>query len=165
MNVDRKYDEVVREVNALRGTLPQGLTQLQVQRARTTEVAIVQVALVSDSLPMRRLEKVADRLRERLDRVPGVRKAQYWGATPSELRVSLDLARLVSSGGLAGELAKMLCEPVTEVARAKLWANSGLESLQAQLEAAKVSLPGPSAGVLELAVGRALELVTSEEGA
>ena len=94
VNVDRKYDEVVREVNALRGTLPQGLTQLQVQRARTTEVAIAQVALVSDSLPMRRLEKVADRLRERLDRVPGVRKAEYWGAPPSELRVSLDLGRL-----------------------------------------------------------------------
>ncbi|WP_397421908.1 efflux RND transporter permease subunit [Phenylobacterium sp.] len=94
VDVDRKYDEVVREVNALRGTLPQGLTQLQVQRARTTEVAVIQVALVSDSMPMRRLEKVADRLRERLDRVPGVRKAEYWGAAPSELRVSLDLARL-----------------------------------------------------------------------
>ena len=94
VNVDRKYDEVVREVNALRGTLPQGLTQQQVQRARTTEVAVVQVALVSESLPMRRLEKIADQLRERLDRVEGVRRADYWGATPSELRVALDLGRL-----------------------------------------------------------------------
>ncbi|MFC3076922.1 efflux RND transporter permease subunit [Phenylobacterium terrae] len=90
----RKYDEVVREVNALRGTLPQGLTQLEVRRARTTEVAVVQVALVSETLPMRRLEKLADRLRERLDRVPGVRQTEYWGATPSELRVALDLGRL-----------------------------------------------------------------------
>lgn len=91
---ERKYDEVVREVNALRGTLPQGLTQLEVRRARTTEVAVVQVALVSETLPMRRLEKLADRLRERLDRVPGVRQTEYWGATPSELRVALDLGRL-----------------------------------------------------------------------
>lgn len=91
---ERKYDQVVREVNAIRGALPTGLARLDIERARTTEVAIVQAALTSDVLPMRRLEKVADRLRERLDRVPGVRQARYYGAPPSEVRVSLDLARL-----------------------------------------------------------------------
>jgi len=91
---ERKYDQVVREVNAIRGTLPQGLTLLEVRRARTTEVAIVQVALVSETLPMRRLEKVAERLRERLDRVGGVRQSEVWGAPQSELRVALDLGRL-----------------------------------------------------------------------
>lgn len=93
---ERKYDEVVREVNALRSRLPSGVTRLDIQRARTTEVAIVQAALVSDHLPMRRLEKLADRLRERLDRVPGVREAKYWGATPSEVRVAVDLGRLAA---------------------------------------------------------------------
>ncbi len=93
---ERKYDEVVREVNALRGTLPQGLARLEVRRARTTEVAIVQVALTSSTLPMRRLEKAADTLRERLARVPGVRQARYWGVPDSEVRVSLDLARLAA---------------------------------------------------------------------
>jgi len=93
---ERKYDEVVREVNALRGTLPQGLARLEVRRARTTEVAIVQVALTSSTLPMRRLEKAADTLRERLARVPGVRQARYWGVPSSEVRVSLDLARLAA---------------------------------------------------------------------
>lgn len=91
---ERKYDQVVREVNAIRGNLPTGLARLDIQRARTTEVSVVQVALTSDTLPMRRLEKVADRLRERLDRVPGVREAQYWGAPPSDVQVTLDLARL-----------------------------------------------------------------------
>lgn len=94
VNPERKYDEVVREVNALRGTLPAGLTLLEVRRARTTEVGMIQTALVSQTLPMRRLEKVADRLRERLARVPGVRIARHWGVPPSEVRVELDLARL-----------------------------------------------------------------------
>jgi multidrug efflux pump subunit AcrB len=94
VDTDRKYDEVVREVNALRPRLPDGLALLEVRRARTTEVAVIQVALVSEHLPMRRLEKVAERLRERLARAPGVRQAEYWGAPPSEVRVSLDLARL-----------------------------------------------------------------------
>ncbi len=91
---ERKFDQVVREVNAIRGALPAGLQRLEIERVRTTEVAIVQVALTSDILPMRRLEKTADRLRERLDRVPGVREAKYWGAPPSEVQVTLDLARL-----------------------------------------------------------------------
>ncbi|MET3665176.1 efflux RND transporter permease subunit [Caulobacter sp. 1776] len=94
VDAERKYDQVVREVNAIRGNLPAGLTLLDIQRVRTSEVAIVQVALTSDIMPMRRLEKTADRLRERLDRVPGVREAKYWGAPPSEVQVTLDLARL-----------------------------------------------------------------------
>ncbi|MDP3383370.1 MAG: efflux RND transporter permease subunit, partial [Phenylobacterium sp.] len=96
VDTDRKYDEVVREVNALRPRLPDGLALLEVRRARTTEVSVIQVALVSDHLPMRRLEKVAERLRERLARAPGVRQAEYWGAPPSEVRVSLDLPRLAA---------------------------------------------------------------------
>ncbi|MDF2901412.1 MAG: multidrug transporter AcrB, partial [Phenylobacterium sp.] len=96
VNPERKYDEVVREVNALRPSLPPGIARLEVRRARTTEVAIVQVALISDHLPMRRLEKLADDLRERLDRQPGVREARYWGAPTSEVRVALDLPRLAA---------------------------------------------------------------------
>jgi multidrug efflux pump subunit AcrB len=94
VDAERKYDQVVREVNAIRGNLPAGLTLLNIERIRTSEVAIVQVALTSDIMPMRRLEKTADRLRERLDRVQGVREAKYWGAPASEVQVTLDLARL-----------------------------------------------------------------------
>lgn len=96
VNPERKYDEVVREVNAIRANLPQGLTRLEVRRVRTTEVAIMQLALTSDHLPMRRLEKLADRLREQLDRTPGVREARYWGTAGSEVRVALDLPRLAA---------------------------------------------------------------------
>jgi multidrug efflux pump subunit AcrB len=94
VDTERKFDQVVREVNAIRGALPAGLQRLEIERVRTTEVSIVQVALTSDIMPMRRLEKTADRLRERLDRVPGVREAKYWGAPASQVQVTLDLARL-----------------------------------------------------------------------
>lgn len=91
---ERKYDEVTRELNAIRANLPQGIVRLEVRRVRTIEVAFVQTALVSETLPMRRLEKLADRLRERLERVPGVRRGEYYGAPPSEVRVSLNAGRL-----------------------------------------------------------------------
>jgi multidrug efflux pump subunit AcrB len=91
---ERKYDEVVREINAIRSTLPQGIARIDIRRARTTETNILQVALVSDTVPWRSLEKISDDLREELDRAPGVRKAEYWGAPRTEARVAVNSGRL-----------------------------------------------------------------------
>src|SRR3546814_3594336 len=44
-SAERKYEEVVREVTALRPTLPDGVTRLDVVRNRTSETAIFQAAL------------------------------------------------------------------------------------------------------------------------
>ncbi|BAI98888.1 multidrug transporter AcrB [Sphingobium sp. TA15] len=93
-SAERKYEEVVREVTALRPTLPDGVTRLDVVRNRTSETAIFQAALVSDRLPMRRLEKFADDMGEDIARIPGVRRAEYWGAPPMEVRVAIDPGRL-----------------------------------------------------------------------
>ncbi|GAO56795.1 efflux RND transporter permease subunit [Novosphingobium sp. MD-1] len=95
-NPESSYDKVTREVSALRASLPQGLQRLDIVRGRPINVSIVEVALVSEYLPMRRLEKVADRLRERLGTIPGINEARYWGAGRTEMRVSLDMARLAS---------------------------------------------------------------------
>lgn len=91
---ERKYDEVVREVNAVRASLPEGITSIDIRRTRMTNVAIVQFALVSDVMPMRRLEKLAHRLTDQLQQTPGVREAQYWGVAPSEVSVALDIPKL-----------------------------------------------------------------------
>jgi multidrug efflux pump subunit AcrB len=93
---EKKYDEVVREVNALRPRLPAGITRLDVVRARPTLVPIIQLALVSELLPMRSLEKLADELKDRLARTPGVAKAEVFGAPQSELRVALDTTKLAA---------------------------------------------------------------------
>ena len=93
---DRRYDEVVREVNGLRARLPAGLTTLTIDRGKPTLVPVVQVALSSEILPMDRMEKLAKHLKDRLARVPGVRIAKVYGAAPSEIRVALDMQRLAT---------------------------------------------------------------------
>ncbi|GGE85339.1 efflux RND transporter permease subunit [Sphingomonas prati] len=93
---DRKYDEVVRVTQSLRAALPAGVTRLEVFRNRTSETSIFEAALVSPVLPMRRFQKVADRLAEEIGRIPGIREARVWGAPRSELRVALDLRRLAA---------------------------------------------------------------------
>ena len=107
-NADRKYDEVVREVNATRASLPSGIVRLDIIRQRPTAVPIVQVALVSDILPMRSFEKLARDLKNRLARIPGIRKADVLGAPDSEVAVALNTSRLASLGIAPGAVVDAL---------------------------------------------------------
>lgn len=91
---DKKYDEVVREVNALRPELPADLYRLEVQKWDLANVNITQLALVSDSQPYAVLESEARRLKERLEKVTGVRTVDRWAYPAREVRVELDPGRL-----------------------------------------------------------------------
>lgn len=98
VDADRKYDEILREVNALRGDLPADLAVLEVQRINASDVNIAQFALVSATAPYHELDKAARQLRDDLARLPGVKKAETWGYPRREARVSLDAGRLAELG-------------------------------------------------------------------
>ncbi len=93
-DADQKYNDVVREVNALRPKLPTELTRLDVLRATTLDVNIVQVALLSDAASYRSLDSLGEELTDRLKAVPGVRESERWGAPERQVEVELDLGRL-----------------------------------------------------------------------
>lgn len=95
---DRNFDEAVREVNAIRESLPQGLQSLEFRRFRTTEAVVVQYAIVSETASWRRMEKIGRDLEEAFQRQPGVREARLWGVPRPEIRVSVDLGRLAELG-------------------------------------------------------------------
>ncbi len=95
---DKHYDDVVREVNAIRQSLPASVTRVEFKKFRTTEAAVLQFALVSDTASFRRLEKIAKDLRERLNQVGGVRATAVWGIPTPELRVAIDAGRLAQLG-------------------------------------------------------------------
>jgi multidrug efflux pump subunit AcrB len=96
VDADRKEDEVLREVNAMRPSLPAGLLRLDVVRNENNTVAIAQLALVSETTPYHELDVLAERLEERVERVAGVRQADRAGAPTRELQVTLDLGRLAT---------------------------------------------------------------------
>ena len=95
---ERKFDELVRKVNALRTSLPASLAYLEVLRGQTTNVAILQLAVVGpneDGLASGLArEALAERLRQRLERVQGVKRAELHAAPKYELRVNLDPNRM-----------------------------------------------------------------------
>jgi len=59
VDTEKKYDEVVREINALRPTLPAELTKVEIKKSNPGLVNIVQFALVSPDAPYRELEDYA----------------------------------------------------------------------------------------------------------
>ena len=93
VDADKKYDEVTREVNALRPDLPPE-TQIIIRRFSPGLVNTIQVALVSEDAPYRELEDYARELKDTLKTVDGVRTAETWAYPSRELRIAVDLKRM-----------------------------------------------------------------------
>ncbi len=93
-DADEKYDEVLREVNALRPNLPAELRQVSIRKFSPGLVNIVQYALVSAEAPYRELEDHARSLKDVLKSVPGIRTSESWAYPPRELRIEVNMERL-----------------------------------------------------------------------
>ncbi len=91
---EQALDRTVREVQAIRDRLPQGIARIAYRRPRTTEAAVLQLALVSETASWLRMTKYAEDLRDRLNVVTGVRQTVVEGAARPEVRVAIDQARL-----------------------------------------------------------------------
>jgi len=103
-NADEVYDDVVREVNRIRGQLPPDLAALEVRKAGSGLVNIVQVALVSDDAGYRELKELAEDLRDSIETVPGVRRSETWAFPQPEVRIAVDLERMGRAGVTLGQV-------------------------------------------------------------
>ncbi|MFM2416326.1 MAG: hypothetical protein RL385_1049 [Pseudomonadota bacterium] len=98
VDADEKRDAVLREVNTLKPSLPETLVRLDVEKGDTTRVNLLETALVSDHASYHELERAARSLKRRLEGVPGVGEVTIAGLPQRELRVTVDLPRLVAIG-------------------------------------------------------------------
>src|SRR6186713_2401584 len=92
-DADKKYDEVTRELNALRPEFPPEV-HIIVRRFSPGLVNTVQIALLSDGAPYRELEDYARELKDKLKTVEGVRTSESWAYPDRELRIAVDLRRM-----------------------------------------------------------------------
>ncbi|HET7203004.1 MAG TPA: efflux RND transporter permease subunit [Steroidobacteraceae bacterium] len=101
---DEKYDEVVREVNRIRPDLPPDVADLEVRRSGSGLVNIMQVALVSPDASYRELDELGRTLRDEIETVPGVRRAEVFALPEPEVRVAVDLERMGRAGVTLGQV-------------------------------------------------------------
>ena len=104
VDADRKEDQVLREINVLRPDLPSGLARLDVLRASSANVSILQAAIVSETAPYAQLDSLAKVLEDRLARLTGIKKSERWAAPERQMQVNVDLERLAKFGIAPGQL-------------------------------------------------------------
>lgn len=93
-DVETKYQEIVREVNVMRGELPQDIFSINIGRFSSTDVNIFQMALVSETASYSDMEKQIERLEEQLEKVKGLKKIETFGYPERQVRVQLDLEKM-----------------------------------------------------------------------
>jgi len=94
-DVEAKYQELVREINALRaGTLPQDIYSIEVRKVTPTDVNVLQVALVSENASNEKMRSYAKELKELLEKEKSLKKVEYWGAQEQSIRIDLQLNKI-----------------------------------------------------------------------
>lgn len=93
-DADEKYSEVVRQVNSIRNTLPDEILQLETWQWSITDMAMMQLALVSSSAPFAEMEQVADDLSNRIEKISSVRKVTLYGLPGQEIHIMLDFEKM-----------------------------------------------------------------------
>ncbi|TFG85124.1 MAG: efflux RND transporter permease subunit, partial [Chromatiales bacterium] len=107
-DAEKKYDEVQRETNALRPSLPGEIARLEIRKFSPALVNTVQFALVSATATYRELEDLARALKDKLKTVEGVRTAESWAYPFRELRIEVDLRRMAELNLTPGVLVDVL---------------------------------------------------------
>jgi multidrug efflux pump subunit AcrB len=95
---DEKYQELVREVNALRNELPSDIFDIKVLRFSSTDVSIFQVALISETASYRELQKYVEKLEDEMEKLKGLKKIQTHGYPERQVRVSLNIQKMAQQG-------------------------------------------------------------------
>jgi len=91
---DEKFDEVVQQVNSIRDELPEELYSLEVLKWSSSDVVIMQLALVSETASFASLEKDAEELKKNLEKIVGVMQVEILALPEQEVRISLDLEKM-----------------------------------------------------------------------
>ena len=65
---DEKYNEVVRQINSIRSTLPDQIIQLEMWQWSISDMAMMQLALISTDATYKELEESAEVLKKRIEK-------------------------------------------------------------------------------------------------
>jgi multidrug efflux pump subunit AcrB len=95
---DKKYDEVLRQVNNIRNRLPSDLYSFDVLRWTTTNVNILQYALVSETATFKELEEQARRLKKIIEKTSSIKKVEIHAYPEQEIRIEVDLQKIAQRG-------------------------------------------------------------------
>lgn len=99
VDIDNKYQEVATEVNALKNSvLPKDIYLIKTEKISPTDVNILEVALVSNTVAAKDLRNYADALKTKLEKITELKNVAYSGVPEQEIRVDLKADKLAQLG-------------------------------------------------------------------
>lgn len=94
VNVDTKYQDVIREVNGLRNELPKDIFSIDIRKVDPSDVNILQVALISENASYKTLRDNADNLVDELEKITDLKKIKVSGVPDDVVRVDVQMDKL-----------------------------------------------------------------------
>ncbi len=91
---DDKYQELTREIGAVRQQLPKDIYSIDVQKVEPSGVNILQIALISENASRVKLKKYAEDLRDDLEKVKALKDVKIHGLPLQLIRVDVQPDRL-----------------------------------------------------------------------
>lgn len=108
VDVDKKFDEVNRELNSIRDQLPAGIQKLEIERINPGFTNIIQYSLVSETASYADLATYAEDLSEAFERISSVRESESWAYPEQQVRVTLNFKKLAELGIQAADIARII---------------------------------------------------------
>lgn len=97
LDTEEKFDEIVREVNTVRPTLPQGIVLFNIEQIKPEDrVSFVLFSLSSEVAPYDKLYDFAEDLEDDLEKVDGISDIDIEAYPEEEVRISLDFQRMAA---------------------------------------------------------------------
>ncbi|MFN8713355.1 MAG: efflux RND transporter permease subunit [Bacteroidota bacterium] len=93
-DVDKKYQELVREVNGLRSELPKDIYSIEIQKIQPSNVNVLQLALVSENASREAIRIEAERLQEGLEKLRELKNVEIAGLPERNVRIDLQFDKI-----------------------------------------------------------------------
>ncbi|WP_304236541.1 efflux RND transporter permease subunit [Jiulongibacter sediminis] len=91
---DEKFAETLREVNAIKGRLPQDIYSIDVQRYTPETVNIIQCAILSETAPYAEMKEQAEELKDRLEHVKSLKVVETHAFPNQRVDIELNTDRM-----------------------------------------------------------------------
>ena len=91
---EEKYDKVLQQINSIKPDLPSDIYDIFAMKWTPSDVAMLQLAIISPTAEYRLLRKKAEKLEKNLKMVNGVKKIEIVACPEQEVRISLDMEKM-----------------------------------------------------------------------
>ncbi|MFZ5939576.1 MAG: efflux RND transporter permease subunit [Bacteroidota bacterium] len=93
-DADANYNSLVEKVNSIKSELPDEILRLETWQWKTTDLSMLQLALISDTASYRDMERQAELLKSDLERNSSVKSVDFLALPGQLVKISLDMEKM-----------------------------------------------------------------------